>query len=172
MKLSPTAQKFVWHWGEMGTKWGISRSVAQIHALLYITGKPLNADDIGETLGIARSNVSMSLKELRGWRIVRTTPVPGDRRDHFVTSSDVWEMFRIILEERKRREIDPTIAVLNECMEELESSGGDKEQLARINELYQFFETMSTWYDHVNRLPRSMLLKFVRLGNNLSSIIS
>ena len=116
MKLSPVQQKFVLHWGEMGTRWGINRTVAQIHALLYISPKPLNAEDIAETLDVARSNVSTSLKELQSWRIVRLVHVPGDKRDHFESMKNVWDMFRIVLDERKRREIDPTIAVLEECM--------------------------------------------------------
>jgi DNA-binding transcriptional regulator GbsR (MarR family) len=116
MKLKPVEQKFILHWGEMGTKWGINRTVAQLHALLYISPKPLNADDIAETLGVARSNVSNSLKELLSWHIIKLVHVMGDKRDHFEALPDVWETFRIVLEERKRREIDPTLAVLRECI--------------------------------------------------------
>src|SRR5215470_1410873 len=119
MKLSPVQQKFVLHWGEMGTRWGINRTVAQIHALLYISPKPLNAEEIAETLGVARSNVSNSLRELQSWRIVRLVHVLGDKRDHFESMRNVWEMFRVVLDERKRREIDPTIAVLEECIDEV-----------------------------------------------------
>jgi len=107
--LTAVQQKFVLHWGEMGTRWGINRTVAQIHALLYISPEPLNAEDIAETLAVARSNVSTSLKELQGWRIVRLVHVMGDKRDHFESMKDVWEMFRVVLDERKRREIDPTL---------------------------------------------------------------
>src|ERR1700688_1307996 len=114
--LTPVQQKFVLHWGEMGTRWGINRTVAQIHALLYISPKPLNAEEIAETLEVARSNVSTSLKELQGWRIVKMVHVLGDKRDHFESMKNVWEMFRIVLDERKRREIDPTIAILEECI--------------------------------------------------------
>src|SRR2546428_8358028 len=114
--LAPVAQKFILHWGEMGTRWGINRTVAQIHALLYLAPKPLPADEIVETLGVARSNVSTSLKELQGWGIVRMVHVIGDKRDHFESKKDVWEMFRIVLDERKHREIDPTLAVLRECI--------------------------------------------------------
>src|SRR5205809_3960720 len=110
MKLSPVQQKFVLHWGEMGTRWGINRTVAQIHALLYISPKPLNAEEIAETLGVARSNVSTSLWELQGWGIVRTVLVLGDRRDHYESIKEVWELFRVVLDERKRREVDPTLA--------------------------------------------------------------
>src|SRR5256714_7938577 len=116
--LTATEQKFILHWGEMGTKWGINRTVAQIHALLYISPKPLNAEDIAETLDVARSNVSNSLKELQSWRIVKLVHVLGDKRDHFESMKNVWDMFRIVLDERKRREIDPTMAILEECMPE------------------------------------------------------
>src|SRR5580658_8992757 len=112
--LTPVRQKFILHWGEMGTRWGINRTVAQIHALLFISPEPLNADDIVETLGVARSNVSTSLKELQGWGIVRMVHILGDKRDHFESIKDVWEMFRVVLNERKRREIDPTMQILDE----------------------------------------------------------
>src|SRR5215472_11059281 len=117
--LTAVQQKFVLHWGEMGTRWGINRTVAQIHALLYISPELLNAEDIAETLAVARSNVSTSLKELQGWRIVRLVHVMGDKRDHFESMRDVWEMFRVVLDERKRREIDPTVGMLEECLTEV-----------------------------------------------------
>src|SRR5262245_52096961 len=117
-KLTPVQQKFVLHWGEMGTRWGINRTVAQIHALLYISPKPLNAEEIVETLNVARSNVSTSLKELQGWGIVKLVHVLGDRRDHFESLKDVWEMFRVVLDERKKREIDPTLSMLRACIAE------------------------------------------------------
>src|SRR5262244_3168485 len=115
MKLSTVQQKFVLHWGEMGTRWGINRTVAQIHALLYISPKPLNAEEIAETLNVARSNVSTSLKELQSWRIVKLVHVLGDKRDHFESMKNVWEMFRLVLDERKRREIDPTLSMIRDC---------------------------------------------------------
>src|SRR4030088_550954 len=115
-KLSPVQQKFILHWGEMGTRWGINRTVAQIHALLFVSPKPLNAEDIAETLQVARSNVSTSLRELQGWGIVKLVHVLGDKRDHFESIKDVWDMFRVVLDERKKREIDPTVALLEECM--------------------------------------------------------
>src|SRR5262252_10380625 len=117
-KLSAVQQKFIRHWGEMSTRWGINRTVAQIHALLYISPHPLNADDIVEALDVARSNVSTSLKELQGWGIVRLVHVRGDKRDHFESIKDVWEMFRVVLDERKKREIDPTLAMLRTCIAE------------------------------------------------------
>src|SRR5271169_41686 len=122
--LTPVAQKFILHWGEMGTRWGINRTVAQVHALLFISAKPINAEEIATTLSVARSNVSTSLRELQGWGIVRVVHVLGDRRDHFESVKDVWEIFRIVSEERKRREIDPTLRVLRECVEELRGARG------------------------------------------------
>src|SRR5215208_5358351 len=118
MELTPIMQKFVLHWGEMGQRWGINRTVGQIHALLYLSPKPLNAEEIADTLGVARSNVSNSLRELQGWGIVRLAHVMGDRRDHFESMKDVWEMFRVILDERKKRETDPTLHMLRECVAE------------------------------------------------------
>src|SRR5579859_6815181 len=133
--ITPVQQKFVLHWGEMGTRWGINRTVAQIHALLYISPKPLNAEDIAETLAVARSNVSTSLKELQGWRIVKLVHVLGDKRDHFESMKDVWEMFRIVLDERKRREIDPTMAILEECIADAaKEKGTDKHTEERLRE--------------------------------------
>src|SRR5689334_20079350 len=123
MILTPVMQKFILHWGEMGARWGINRTVAQIHALLYISDKPLNAEEIADALSVARSNVSTSLKELQGWGIVRVVHVLGDRRDHFESLKDVWEMFRIIMDERKKRECDPTLALLRDCVAEAERSG-------------------------------------------------
>src|SRR3984885_14602823 len=122
-RLSPAVQKFILHWGEMGTRWGVNRTVAQVHALLFLSSRALNAEEISETLSVARSNVSTSLRELLGWRIVRVAPVLGDRRQHFECMKDIWEMFHIILEERKKREIDPTIRVLHECVDEAGKAG-------------------------------------------------
>src|SRR5271169_6785034 len=120
--LTPVAQKFILHWGEMGTRWGINRTVAQVHALLFLSPKPVPADEIATTLAVARSNVSTSLRELQGWGIVRVVHVLGDRRDHFESIKDVWEIFRTVAEERKRREIDPTLRVLGECVQELKAT--------------------------------------------------
>src|SRR5690242_7497336 len=140
--LSPMQQKFVLHWGEMGTRWGINRTVAQIHALLFISQKPLNAEEIATALSVARSNVSTSLRELQGWGIVKLVHVLGDKRDHFESMKHVWEMFRVVLDERKRREIDPTMAILRECITEAEKDKeGDKHTQERLRALTEFFET-------------------------------
>ena len=172
MTLSPVQQKFVLHWGEMGTRWGINRTVAQIHALLYISPKPLNAEEIAETLEVARSNVSTSLKELQGWRIVKLVHVLGDKRDHFETMKNVWEMFRIVLDERKRREIDPTVALLEECIADAaKDKDSDKHTEERLRELHRFFETTTAWYMQVAKLPASMLVKFLHAGDKLLKTI-
>jgi len=168
MKLSPVQQKFVLHWGEMGTRWGINRTVAQIHALLYITPKPLNAEEIAETLDVARSNVSNSLRELQGWRIVKLVHVLGDKRDHFESMKNVWEMFRIVLDERKRREIDPTMAILEECIADAgKEKDTDKNTEERLRELHRFFQTTTAWYSQVAKLPASALVKFLSTGDKL-----
>src|SRR5215211_6636867 len=122
-KLNAIQQKFILHWGEMGARWGINRTVAQIHALLFLSARPLNAEEIADTLGVARSNVSNSLRELQNWGIVRVTHALGDRRDHFESMKDVWEMFRVILDERKKRETDPTLQMLRESVAEAKKSG-------------------------------------------------
>src|SRR5882762_2000968 len=163
--LSPVQQKFVLHWGEMGTRWGINRTVAQIHALLYLSPQPLHAEDIAETLGVARSNVSTSLKELQGWGIVKLVHVLGDKRDHFESMKDVWEMFRVVLDERKRREIDPTLAMLRECIAEAgRQKTPDKHTEQRLRELAGFFESTTAWYQQVRSWPASALPRFVKLG--------
>src|SRR5579872_873056 len=137
--LTPVQQKFILHWGEMGTRWGINRTVAQIHALLFISPKPLNAEDIVEALNVARSNVSTSLKELQSWGIIKLVHTLGDKRDHFESMKDVWELFRVVLNERKRREIDPTAQLLNECIAEAEKEKTqDEYTLARLRDLRDF----------------------------------
>jgi DNA-binding transcriptional regulator GbsR (MarR family) len=171
-KLSPVQQKFILHWGEMGTKWGINRTVAQIHALLFISEKPLNADELVETLGVARSNVSSSLKELQGWGIVRRVHVMGDKRDHFESMKDVWEMFRVVLDERKKREIDPTIAMLRECVVEAEKDKATNEYTEqKLRELAEFFETTTAWYGQIRSWPTAALSKFVKAGDKIRKLL-
>lgn len=167
-KLGPVPQKFILHWGEMGTRWGINRTVAQIHALLYISPTPLHAEDIANTLKVARSNVSTSLKELQGWGIVRLVHVLGDKRDHFESMKDVWEMFRVVLDERKKREIDPTLAVLRECIAETEKDrGSDRYTEERLRDLCEFFDTTLAWYGQIRSWPTQALTRFVKLGDKV-----
>src|SRR6266481_4699677 len=140
MPITPVEQRFILHWGEMGTRWGINRTVAQVHALLFVSPKPLHAEEIANTLAVARSNVSTSLRELQGWGIVRVAHVLGDRRDHFESVKDVWEIFRIVSEERKRREIDPTLEVLNACVAELDEKDSRDEYVRQhLLDLLDFF---------------------------------
>ncbi len=168
MKLSPVQQKFILHWGEMGTRWGINRTVAQIHALLFLSPKPLNADEIVATLNVARSNVSTSLHELQSWRIVKLVHVLGDKRDHFESMKNVWEMFRVVLDERKRRELDPTIAVLEECITEAaKEKETDKYTQERLRDLHGFFQTTTAWYMQMARLPTAGLVKLLNAGDKV-----
>lgn len=169
--LSSTQQKFFLHWGEMGVRWGINRTMAQIHALLYLSPEPLHADALCEALGVARSNVSTSLRELQNWGIVKVVHVMGDRRDHFTTLADVWEMFRRVLEERKRREIDPTIQLLRECAADAERQK-DGFAAERLEAMRDFFETMSGWYDDINRLPTPAVMKFIKMGGKVRQWIN
>jgi DNA-binding transcriptional regulator GbsR (MarR family) len=170
--LSPVEQKFILHWGEMGTRWGINRTVAQIHALLYLSPRPVNAEEIASTLGVARSNVSTSLRELQGWGIVKRVHVLGDQRDHFESMKDVWEMFRVVLDERKKREIDPTLAILRECIAEAaKDKQTDKYTHSRLTDLAEFFETTTAWYSQIRQWPTSALTKFVKLGDKIRKLI-
>jgi DNA-binding transcriptional regulator GbsR (MarR family) len=171
MALSPTEQKFILHWGEMGTRWGINRTVAQVHALLFLSPKPLHAEEIASTLVVARSNVSTSLRELQGWGIVRVAHVLGDRRDHFESVKDVWEMFRIVAEERKRREIDPTLRVLQECVAELKGpASGSAYNRERLQEMLEFLTTASGLFDEMVHLPAGTLRGMARLKGKLQSL--
>src|SRR6476660_9928920 len=152
--LPLVAQKFILHWGEMGTRWGINRTVAQVHALLFLSPVPMPADEISTTLAVARSNVSTCLRELQGWGIVKIVHVLGDRRDHFESQKDVWELFRQVLDERKRREVDPTLTILRDCVIEAEKAGRDEKYAKeRLSDLLDFFETTTAWYQQLRRLP-------------------
>lgn len=166
MKLSPVAERFVLHWGEMGSCWGVNRSVAQIHALLYISPRPLNAEEIAETLALARSTVSSSLRELQGWRLVTVSHVMGDRRDHFSTLTDVWKMASIVGAERKRREIDPTVEVLRACVEELKAAddGESAYLLERLEAMNEFVTAGVAVYDQAIRLPLGALRRLIQNG--------
>lgn len=173
MQLTNVQQRFIVHWGEMGTRWGINRTVAQIHALLYLSPKPLPAEEIAETLGVARSNVSNSLKELQGWGLVRPIGVLGDRRDHFQTLDDVWEMFRIILDERKKREIDPTLEILRELVRDSEQSSVDTEYTRnKLFNMFDFMDTMTRWYSHLRIMPTRMTQRLARMGDRLKDLVT
>lgn len=165
MELSTTMQKYVLHWGEMGTRWGVNRTVSQIHALLFLVNSPITAEEIAETLGVARSNVSNSLKELQSWGLIRLTHIAGDRRDHFVALQDVWEIFRVIMEERKRREIDPTLTVLRECMLEADDDAElEKASKQKMAQVLEFMEMLSSTYEGYKRLPPATLKQVIKMG--------
>src|SRR5579864_5545820 len=152
-------ERYVLHWGEMGTRWGVNRSVAQIHALLYLSPQPLTAEEIADTLALARSNVSTSLRELQGWGLVSLTHVLGDRRDHFEAKHDLWDLLMAIVEERKRREIDPTLTMLRQCvLEAEEDKQTDPEIKRRIERMLTFIETLTNWYVQMRTLPTSTLV--------------
>ena len=156
----------------MGTRWGINRTVAQIHALLYLAPRPLHAEDICDALGVARSNVSTSLKELQAWGIVRMVHVLGDKRDHFESLKDVWDLFRTVLNERKKREIDPTLAVLRECITDADEDPETGEYTeTRLRELADFLEVSTRWYEQVSKWPTSTISKLLTLGDKARTLL-
>ncbi|HVU17982.1 MAG TPA: MarR family transcriptional regulator [Candidatus Didemnitutus sp.] len=172
MKLTPTQEKFILHWGEMGWRWGINRSVAQVHALLMVAPKPVTAEEISETLAMARSNVSTSLKELNGWGLVRTVHEFGDRREHFETLKDVWEMFLIIMRERKKREIDPTLQTLRECRDEAAAGKADSDHtIRRLSELIDFMELAVSWTDRAQSMSPASARKLFQLGDKVFRLV-
>lgn len=171
MPLTPAAERFVLHWGEMGARWGVNRTVAQIHALLFLEGRPMHAEEITETLAVARSNVSTSLRELQAWKLVRLVHLAGDRRDHFETLTDVWELTRTIVRERQSREIAPTISVLRELL--ADPAMGREPALAkrRIKETLELLETLTAWGDEMLRLDVETLTKVLRLGARIKKLL-
>lgn len=168
MELKPVSERFILHWGEMGSRWGVNRTVAQIHALLYLAGRPMEAEEIATTLGVARSNVSNSLKELQSWKLVSIVHLRGDRRDHFETSTDVWELFKLIVEGRRQREIDPTITVLNSFLNNPELADEDAGAQARIKETLEFIQILTAWSDEMLRLKPETLMKMLGVGAKIS----
>ena len=168
MELTPITERFVLHWGEMGSRWGVNRTVAQIHALLYLAGRPMDAEEITDTLGVARSNVSNSLKELQSWNLVKVVHLRGDRRDHFETSTDVWELFKLIVAGRRQREIDPTISTLRDCLAHPDLAAEPEGTQTRIQETLEFIETMSTLADEMLRLKPDTLMKTLGMTAKLS----
>jgi DNA-binding transcriptional regulator GbsR (MarR family) len=155
----------------MGSRWGVSRTVAQIHALLYLSPRPLHAEEIAATLSVARSNVSTSLRELQAWGIVKVTHVLGDRRDYFETVTDIWQLFRLILEERWRREIEPTLAVLSECLGESERPGSDEHTRERLRELQAFLRTLESWYEQIRAMDPAEVKRVARMGARVRGLL-
>lgn len=172
MNLTPVMQRYILHWGEMGTRWGTNRSVAQIHALLYLAGRPMHAEEIAETLTIARSNVSNSLKELQGWGLIRLTHLAGDRRDHFEAKTDPWDMLTLIVEGRKKREIDPTLEMLAACVAEAETDPATPSGVkAKLKDMQGFMTGLDRWYVQVSQIPRPTLVKLIGLGAKVAGFL-
>jgi len=163
MTLTKAMREFILHWGEMGSRWGVNRTVAQVHALLYLSAEPLTAEDIAEALSVARSNVSTSLRELQNWQLVQATHQMGDRRDFFSTSHDVWQLFLIVIQQRVEREIEPTIAALGRLAVEARAEK-QPEVTARIVDMHAFLEEMHGWYQQMTKLPPNTLRRLVNLG--------
>jgi DNA-binding transcriptional regulator GbsR (MarR family) len=170
-RLPAVTERFVLHWGEMGSRWGVNRTMSQIHALLFVTGRPMNADELCEQLGVARSNVSNSLRELQGWGLVKIVHLLGDRRDHFETSGDVWELLRTIVRGRKQREFDPTIQALRDCLSHPELGRESALTRQRIGETLALMETTSVWVDEMLRLPPETLVKIMKLGVKIQTLM-
>ena len=172
IELSPAIARFVLHWGDLGSQWGVNRSVAQIHALLFISDEPLNAEQVAATLGLARSNVSNSIRELLSWKLIERVPVLGERRDHFTAEADIWEMATRIARGRKEREIDPAEAALKLCNEE----GARDPQISpqarqKLADMLEFVSTMSRWHDEMLNVPKSALMTLIKMGSGIVKVI-
>ncbi len=171
MNLPPLTQRFVMHFGEMGSRWGINRTVGQIYALLYVSSKPLNADDIGEALGFSRSNVSMGLKELQSWNLVRLFHQPKDRREYFQAPEDMWAIFRTLAAERRKREIDPTLSMLRDALMEQPSVAEDIHAQERMRQMHGFIDLMTNWLDDVLRMDSSTLASLMQMGSKVKKLV-
>lgn len=171
MKLNPTTEQFILHWGEMGSKWGVNRTISQIHALLYLVGRPMNAEEIVETLGVARSNVSNSIKELQSMNLVQTVHIMGDRRDYFTTNTDVWELARLIVEDRYRKELAPTVNFLHDLMQTPEFQQENPQVQQRIRDTHHFIDTLSRWANEMLKLSTTTLSKVLKLGASIQKYL-
>ncbi|MDG5495180.1 MULTISPECIES: GbsR/MarR family transcriptional regulator [Azospirillaceae] len=171
MNLPPVIQAFVLHFGEMGSRWGINRTVGQIYALLYVSPEPLCADDMVDRLGMSRSNVSMGLKELQSWNLVRLMHKPDDRKDYFTTLGDIWQIVRTLVEERKKREVDPTLSVLRELLMQNPAMADEQHAQDKMREMYEMIEMLCGWYDDVRRLETDRLIQLLSLGAKVQKIL-
>lgn len=169
--LSPLSRRFVQHWGEMGSRWGVNRTVAQIHALVFLSGRPMHAEEIADILFVARSNVSNSLRELVKLNLVKVVHLLGDRRDHFETSKDVWELFRTVVRERKAREFDPTVGMLKDVVADPAFAQEPADARARIKETLALMAALSAWGDEMMRLEPSTLMKLMKLGGRIQKLL-
>ena len=164
MDLPPLIQSFVLHFGEMGSRWGINRTVGQIYALLFVAQRPLNADELVAQLGLSRSNVSMGLKELESWRLVRLSHLPGDRREYYAAPEDVWAIFRTLAEERQRREVEPTLSVLRDAILASPTSAEERHAQARMRQMHDLIELLTTWFADVRKLTPSTQQQLLKMG--------
>lgn len=171
MNLPPLIQAFVLHFGEMGGRWGINRTVGQIYALLFLSDRPLNADEITEALGVSRSNVSMGIKELEAWRLVRKRHLPGDRRDYLEAPDDIWQIVRTLAEERRKREVDPTLSLLRDVLMETPTSPAERHAQDRMREMHDLIELLTGWADDVQRLDNASLMRLLALGAGVSKLL-
>ena len=169
--LTPLVRSFVAHFGEMGSRWGINRTVGQIYALIYVSQRPLNADEIAEALEFSRSNLSMGLKELQAWRLVSLRHIAGDRREYFEAPSDAWDIFRTLAEERRRREIEPTLTMLRSALMEEPTTPEDRHAQARMRDMHDLIELMMTWFDDVQRLDAETLKQLMKMGAKVQRLL-
>ncbi|HSC80538.1 MAG TPA: GbsR/MarR family transcriptional regulator [Chitinolyticbacter sp.] len=171
MQLTPLTERFVLHFGEMGSRWGINRTVGQIYALLFISPQPLNADEIAETLSFSRSNVSMGMKELMSWRLARMSHRSGDRREYFEAPKDIWEIFHTLAEEKRRREIEPTLSMLREALLATPQTDEERHAQARMREMHELVEMATVWFEEVQRLSPETLEGLMRLGAKVQKVL-
>ncbi len=171
MNIPPLTQKFVMHFGEMGSRWGVNRTVGQIYALLFVAAKPLNADEVGEALAFSRSNVSMGLKELQSWGLVKLIHQPNDRREYFQAPEDVWAIFRTLAAERRKREIDPTLSMLRDALMEQPSVAEDIHAQARMRQMHEFIERMTDWLDDVQKMDSDTLVGLMKMGSKVQKLL-
>ena len=171
MQLTASMQNFILHWGEMGSKWGVNRSVAQIHALLHIAPDPMTADEICETLNLARSNVSNGIKELQSWKLVQSSRKLGDRRDHFTSIRDMFDLVDMVIKQRREREFAPTIVALEAVMNEADQDNTPPKVRERMGEMLRVMKMFDDWYQDFSRLPRSVHMAVLKLGSKLARFI-
>jgi DNA-binding transcriptional regulator GbsR (MarR family) len=169
--LPPLSRQFVAHFGEMGSRWGINRTVGQIYALIFVAPAPLNADEIAEKLEFSRSNVSMGLKELQSWRLVRLKHLPGDRREYFEAPADVWEIFRVLAEERRRREIEPTLSMLRMALLESPTSAEERHAQDRMRQMHELIDRLMTWFDDVRKLAPETAMQLMGMGTTVTKVL-
>ena len=168
---TPLVQRFVLHFGEMGSRWGINRTVGQIYALLFVSAQPLNAEDISEALGFSRSNVSMGLKELQSWGLVRLQHLSGDRREYFSAPDDVWAIFQTLAEQRRKREVDPTLTMLRDALLEPVTDPVDKHAQGRMREMHELIELATGWFEEVREMDRERVVELMKLGRKVGKLL-